>query len=181
MRLAVAHPERVGRRVLIRRVGRSRLTHRPGRSVFSTSSTTWQRQVHTLTPAGSAPVTHQVSVYLEAEGAAHYLPAHAGNLDIMTSAAPRVAEHVAAPSSEQESSGHSWTDPSGWIEGLTLGCTGVCSSFMRHAERASADYGVDTREILTEVGNRKLVGGHEGMIIDMATSSPLRVRNGLRS
>ena len=58
--------------------------------------------VHTLTPAGSAPVTHQVSVFLEVEGAAHYLPAYAGNLDIMTSAALRVAEHVAAHSTEQE-------------------------------------------------------------------------------
>jgi acetaldehyde dehydrogenase len=37
----------------------------------------------------------KVSVFLEVEGAAHYLPAYAGNLDIMTSAALRTAERVA--------------------------------------------------------------------------------------
>jgi acetaldehyde dehydrogenase len=51
--------------------------------------------VHTLLPEGAAPVTTKVSVFLEVEGAAHYLPAYAGNLDIMTSAALRVGEEIA--------------------------------------------------------------------------------------
>jgi acetaldehyde dehydrogenase len=48
------------------------------------------------TLVGDQRVTHQVSVLLEVEGAAHYLPAYAGNLDIMTSAALRVGERIAA-------------------------------------------------------------------------------------
>jgi acetaldehyde dehydrogenase len=38
----------------------------------------------------------KTSIFLEVEGAAHYLPAYAGNLDIMTSAAMRTAEAMAA-------------------------------------------------------------------------------------
>ena len=38
----------------------------------------------------------KTSIFLEVEGAAHYLPAYAGNLDIMTSAGLRTAEHMAA-------------------------------------------------------------------------------------
>ncbi|MEM5296638.1 acetaldehyde dehydrogenase (acetylating) [Burkholderia sp. JPY481] len=38
----------------------------------------------------------KTSVFLEVEGAAHYLPAYAGNLDIMTSAALATAERIAS-------------------------------------------------------------------------------------
>ncbi|WP_330256942.1 acetaldehyde dehydrogenase (acetylating) [Nocardia sp. NBC_00565] len=50
------------------------------------------------TLVGDAPVTHQVSVFLEVRGTAHYLTACAGNLDIMTSAALCIAERIAAVS-----------------------------------------------------------------------------------
>ena len=51
---------------------------------------------------------------------------------------------------------------------LTLGFAGVYSTFLLHAKRLGAKYGLPARDILVELGKRKMIGGQEDMIEDTA-------------
>ncbi|MFA6081582.1 MAG: 4-hydroxy-2-oxovalerate aldolase [Patescibacteria group bacterium] len=51
---------------------------------------------------------------------------------------------------------------------LTSGLAGVFSGFAPHAKKAAKKFGVDVRDILKELGRRKVVGGQEDIIIDVA-------------
>lgn len=53
-------------------------------------------------------------------------------------------------------------------ESLTIGYAGVYSTFLLFAKRAAVKYGVPARDILIELGRKKMIGGQEDMIEDTA-------------
>ncbi len=53
-------------------------------------------------------------------------------------------------------------------DAFMLGYAGVYSSFLLHIQRAAQKFSLDPRDILVEIGRRKMVGGQEDMIIDVA-------------
>lgn len=71
-----------------------------------------------------------------------------------------VAEDVVRPIME--------TEPSLSRLALIMGYAGVYSSFLKHAYRAAERYDVSGADILLRCGERKLVGGQEDQIIDIA-------------
>lgn len=61
---------------------------------------------------------------------------------------------------------------------LASGMAGVFSGFCPLAERASAQFGVDVRDILMELGRRRIVGGQEDYIIQVAAELAAKKKKG---
>ncbi|GIP29353.1 4-hydroxy-2-oxovalerate aldolase [Paenibacillus sp. J23TS9] len=71
-----------------------------------------------------------------------------------------LAEHVIGPMLQR---------PQEILTGsLVMGYAGVYSSFLLHAQRAGKRFGIDSRDILIELGRRGIIGGQEDMILDVA-------------
>src|SRR5947199_6496551 len=74
-------------------------------------------------------------------------------------------------------------------DAITIGYAGVYSTFLLHARHAGERYGIDPRDILTELGRRQAVAGQEDWILDVAlelagdgqANPPLRPRDSERS
>ena len=64
---------------------------------------------------------------------------------------------------------------------LTMGYAGVYSSYLLHADRAAEKFGVDARDILVEIGKRKLVGGQEDQIVEVAMKLAEEKKQGVGS
>ncbi|MCM2534687.1 4-hydroxy-2-oxovalerate aldolase [Neobacillus pocheonensis] len=64
---------------------------------------------------------------------------------------------------------------------LVMGYAGVYSSFLLHAERASERFCLDSRNILLELGKRKVVGGQEDMFLDVAAEMAKDKKEGVQS
>jgi 4-hydroxy 2-oxovalerate aldolase len=70
------------------------------------------------------------------------------------------AEDVVLPTMPEECSLNRMT--------LMMGYAGVYSSFLKHASRQAEKYGVSGARILLEAGSRKLIGGQEDQLVDIA-------------
>jgi len=53
-------------------------------------------------------------------------------------------------------------------DAISIGYAGVYSTFLLHARRAGERFGLDSREILVELGRRKAMAGQEDWILDVA-------------
>ena len=62
-------------------------------------------------------------------------------------------------------------------DSMMLGYAGVYSSFLLHTRRAAEKFGLNPRDTLVELGRRKMVGGQEDMIVDVAYQMSLDKRN----
>ena len=62
-----------------------------------------------------------------------------------------------------------WADCKG-IDSISIvsGMAGVFSSFAPHVKAASKQFSIDEKDVFVELGNRKVVGGQEDMVVDVA-------------